>query len=106
MTARERAARRVNGGREPIAPGKPGNAPATDYEASEHKAARVELSIWIMQRNLSMIAQAVCAAAGLAGLLLSGWHEAVLGAVGVWLFGLCRPPPSDTLDKHTNRKGR
>lgn len=106
MTARERAARRANGGREPIAPGKPSSSPRNEYEASEHKAARVELSVWIMQRNLSRIAQAVCAAAGLAGWLLHGWQEGVLGLAGVWLFGMCRPPPSDTLDKHTNRKGR
>jgi len=106
MNNRERAARRAGRLSPTIEPGKPPNAPRGEYEASRAKQARIALAVWTMQTNLARIGQAACAAAGLAGLLFSGWHMAVLGAVGVWMFGTCKPPPSDELDRFTDRKGR
>ena len=100
MNARER----VNKGRTGTAQAPP--VKPTEYETAMHGHHRQELQIWIMQRNLARVAQVACAIGSLIGLAYEGFPGFVLGVAGIWLFGMAAPPPSETLDHYTNRKGR
>ena len=101
MNARER----VNRGR--ALPGhSSGEPPPTAYRQAMESHARRELEEWHGRRTFSLVGQVVSAAGALIGAAWHGLPGLLLGLAVLWIYRRAMPPPSDTLDEYTNRKGR
>lgn len=70
------------------------------------QAERQELSAHIAEARVARVLQWVCAIAGIIGMKWEGVASLILGALGVYVFGMARPPPSERLDELTGRKRR
>lgn len=101
MNARDR----VNRGRHaPRSP--PAGQPVTEYGAAMERQARAELEAWHARRLFALVGQALSAAGALFGLWCHGLPGLLLGLAVLWIYRQAMPPPSDTLDEYTQRKGR
>lgn len=101
MTARER----VNRGRELPGPERPPDV--TAYRAAMDTQARRELRAWQVQASIARIWQALAIGAAVVLSIRDGLPGLLCGAGLFWIIRAAMPPPpTDTLDDYTGRKGR
>lgn len=103
-SARDRAAKRAGHDPGPMRPAPAENV--TAYRRAMDQQARAELAAWVAVRNVAGIMAAGWLVAALVALAASGWRLAAVCLGFTWIFASQRPPPSETLDSYTDRKGR